>query len=187
LLNEFHVHPVILLGQAKSGKSTLQKQFQLYYSSQTLESERPSWRPVVYFNVIKAVRTILDELDYYHDAATESPSSEEELSWDSSAYVQISHLRSKLLPLIAIEQSLASELNGGVSIAGGRAGIYVRPGWPTPPHTPGSETCTPAAIANLVTRTLVSVKDTIAELWQHPIVQTLIRLRKLRLEETAAL
>jgi hypothetical protein len=29
------------------GKSTLQKQFQLYYASSTLDYERPSWRPVV--------------------------------------------------------------------------------------------------------------------------------------------
>ena len=56
---------VMLLGQAESGKSTLQKQFQLYYSSSTLEKERPSWRPIVYFNVLKAVRMILDELEGY--------------------------------------------------------------------------------------------------------------------------
>ncbi len=54
----------MLLGQAESGKSTLQKQFQLYYASQSLDQELPAWRPVVYFNVIKAVRTILEELDY---------------------------------------------------------------------------------------------------------------------------
>ena len=53
-----------MLGQAESGKSTLQKQFQLYYSSATLDRERPSWRPIVYFNILKAIRMILDELDW---------------------------------------------------------------------------------------------------------------------------
>lgn len=54
----------MLLGQAESGKSTLQKQFQLYYASQTLDKERPTWRPIVYFNILKAIRMILSEVDY---------------------------------------------------------------------------------------------------------------------------
>ena len=54
----------MLLGQAESGKSILQKRFQLYYTSQTLDKERPAWRPVVYLNTIKAGRVILEELDY---------------------------------------------------------------------------------------------------------------------------
>ena len=33
---------VMLLGQAESGKSTLQKQFQLFYASKSLDSEKPS-------------------------------------------------------------------------------------------------------------------------------------------------
>ncbi|THH04294.1 hypothetical protein EW145_g5633, partial [Phellinidium pouzarii] len=56
--------PSYLMVIAESGKSTLQKQFQLYYASHSLEKERPAWRPVVYFNIIKAVRMILEELDY---------------------------------------------------------------------------------------------------------------------------
>ncbi|PPQ81965.1 hypothetical protein CVT24_008999, partial [Panaeolus cyanescens] len=45
------------------GKSTLQKQFQLYYASKTLDLERRSWTPVVYFNVIKALRMIFAEVE----------------------------------------------------------------------------------------------------------------------------
>jgi guanine nucleotide-binding protein subunit alpha len=170
---------VVLLGQAESGKSTLQKQFQHCYAAHTLQHERPSWRPVVYSNIITAVRTILDEID--HHAAADPQSSEDELAWDAGAYVQISIFRGRLMPLVALEQSLAAELNGGVSIAGGRAGIYVRPGWRDgrwPQEAP--------RIANMVARALADAQDTIAELWQHPSVQALIRLRKLRLEETAA-
>ena len=47
----------MLLGQAESGKSTLQKQMQLYYSSQTLDKEKPSWKPIVFFNLLKALAT----------------------------------------------------------------------------------------------------------------------------------
>lgn len=42
---------LLLLGQAESGKSTLQKQFQLMYNPTSLEEERLSWRPVVYYNI----------------------------------------------------------------------------------------------------------------------------------------
>src|SRR5258706_7189440 len=117
----------MLLGQAESGKSTLQKQFQLYYSSQTMERERPSWRPIVYFNVIKAVRTILEELEF--EFTTQSDESFTSLvrlgpNWPD----EITRLRSKLLPLIAIEDSLASELSGGVNVTGSRSDVYVRAG-----------------------------------------------------------
>ena len=65
----------MLLGQAESGKSTLQKQFQLYYSSATLERERPAWRPIVFFNVLKAVRMVLDELEWEYGLGPRSVAS----------------------------------------------------------------------------------------------------------------
>ncbi|KAG8903143.1 hypothetical protein FRC01_009315, partial [Tulasnella sp. 417] len=58
---------LLLLGQSGSGKSTLQKQFQLMYAPATLEMERSSWRHVVYINLIKSVRTMLDSLDHEYD------------------------------------------------------------------------------------------------------------------------
>jgi guanine nucleotide-binding protein subunit alpha len=75
-----------LLGQAESGKSTLQKQFQLMYSPKSLEvslpspvpqqtiefispiqSERASWRTVVYFNIVRSLKHILVTLAAYED------------------------------------------------------------------------------------------------------------------------
>ncbi|EGO24442.1 hypothetical protein SERLADRAFT_467759 [Serpula lacrymans var. lacrymans S7.9] len=58
---------LLLLGQAESGKSTLQKQFQLMYSPASLESERMSWRTVVYFNVVRSIRQILSTLESWDD------------------------------------------------------------------------------------------------------------------------
>lgn len=66
---------LLLLGQAESGKSTLQKQFQLLYSPQTLEKERASWRTVVYFNVVRSLKHILDTLQSWNDLAEEYQSS----------------------------------------------------------------------------------------------------------------
>ena len=213
---------VMLLGQAESGKSTLQKQFQLYYASQSLDQERPAWRPVVYFNVIKAIRTILEELDYELASSrpalpplptvrhrmpfsgsgqstwvineAESPGAKDNgkspvWTWTDD----LSHLRAKLLPLIAAEDTLATELSGGVIVAGGRAGVYVRAGWQSlmsPNANRGWSASnagkqTPAN--DSVARTLSSVSEDISRLWRHPTVRSLIKHRKLRLEESASL
>ncbi|KAG6819953.1 hypothetical protein H0H93_007092 [Arthromyces matolae] len=196
------------------GKSTLQKQFQLYYASQTIEHERPSWRPVVYFNIMKAVRMTLDELDYElnnqskedDNAISEIPiasSSSSKLipsppvrnTTDASIYItqrEIGELRSKLLPLVALEDTLASELSGGVSVTGGRTGAYVRSGWqalvttwpladtrPTPAKNHTSESTVLAA------KTLAMTSEAIKALWSHRAVKRLIEAKKLRLEESA--
>ncbi|KAH8993235.1 G-protein alpha subunit [Lactarius hatsudake] len=183
---------VMLLGQAESGKSTLQKQFQLYHASQTLDRERPSWRPIVYFNTIKAVRTILDELDW--DFTTHA-SQEDEAYIDSDWPAQISRIRHKLLPLVSIEDSLASELSGGVTVAGGRSGVFVRAGWQSVVTSTGSwpvtnlyggSSSSPDIIANLAARLLSELQYDVDELWQHLAVKTLLRMRRLRLEESAA-
>ncbi|KAI9511003.1 G-alpha-domain-containing protein [Russula earlei] len=58
---------LLLLGQAESGKSTLQKQFQLMYSPDTLDQERTSWRTVIYFNIARSVRRVLEFLDAHGD------------------------------------------------------------------------------------------------------------------------
>ncbi|KAH9987286.1 G-alpha-domain-containing protein [Russula compacta] len=63
---------LLLLGQAESGKSTLQKQFQLMYSPDTLDQERYSWRTVVYFNVARSVKRILEVLESYGDIFDEN-------------------------------------------------------------------------------------------------------------------
>ncbi|KAI0266676.1 G-protein alpha subunit [Gloeopeniophorella convolvens] len=183
---------VMLLGQAESGKSTLQKQFQLYHASQTLDRERPSWRPIVYFNAIKAVRTILDELEW--DFNTHA-NREEEAFIDPDWPAQIARIRNKLLPLVAIEDNLASELSGGVTVAGGRSGVFVRAGWQSVVTSTrswpvadirGAGNSVQGVMANMASRLLGEMRHDVAELWQHPAVKTLLRLRRLRLEESAA-
>lgn len=193
----------MLLGQAESGKSTLQKQFQLYYAHHALEHERPLWRPVVYFNVIKAVRMILDELDFELNNLTNDDSVEGQAVAHALAPLgdlsgEVSRLRTKLVPLVAMEDSLASELSGGVAITGGRSGVYVRAGWqalvtplsPNRSHTlPGTGGLSPgvAHVTNLASRTLISVQNEVDELWKHPAVRILLNNRRIRLDESAPL
>jgi hypothetical protein len=191
----------MLLGQAGSGKSTLQKQFQLYYASQTLEHERPSWRPVVYFNLIQAVRVILDELDTdVASSVTSDSSSKPPSAIRIGTPISTGDLRMKLLPLIAIENTLASNLNGGVSISGGRSGVYVRSGWQTlvtPTRSYGlpdlrKSSLDPratalASVTDLAAKTIAELLEEIEDLWQHPATRRLLQLNKLRLDEAAPL
>lgn len=194
---------VMLLGQAESGKSTLQKQFQLYYAHQTLEHERPLWRPVVYFNIIKAVRMILDELDFElanvgSDDSTEGQAVAHALAPLGDVSGEVSQLRSKLLALISMEDSLASELSGGISVTGGRTGVYLRAGWQAlvTPLSPNRSMAVPATggprpevahVTNLAARTLNASQDEVDELWRHPAVRILVNNRRIRLDESASL
>ena len=258
----------MLLGQAESGKSTLQKQFQLYYASNSLDRERPAWRPVVYFNIIKAVRMMLEELDFtfsqssqtaspsHHHAHSRSHSHHQHHlspsplsasprgspphhayspaspatpananvasgSGSSAAFASgsgsasasstiaggwpddLSTLRTKLLPLVAVEDALASDISGGVTVAGGRTGVFVRAGWQalvSPALNRAWAGATGRGIAggggtgsggppvnDLVARMLAATKDEVETLWKHPNVRALVKYRKLRLEESASL
>ncbi|KIM27401.1 hypothetical protein M408DRAFT_169642 [Serendipita vermifera MAFF 305830] len=60
---------VLLLGQSESGKSTTLKQFQLLYAPSSFAIEAPSWRPIIYLNLVRSIRRILEiitiaEIDY---------------------------------------------------------------------------------------------------------------------------
>lgn len=204
---------VMLLGQAESGKSTLQKQFQLYYASQSLDRERPLWRPIVYSNILKALRMLMYELDRQYGSGTsittpastpgsisalamnapESPASSPppEGGWPDDLAI----IAPTLSPIIAHEDDLASELSGGIKVSGGRTGVYVRAGWQaliTPnrawPLTDIRDSADrPNAVTNLVGKTLWAAQRSIAEFWNHPTVRKLVSSNKVRLEESAAL
>jgi hypothetical protein len=185
----------MLLGQADAGKSTLRKQFQLFYTSQAMDNERPSWRPIVYFNVIKAVRMILDELSYDNSQSPSSPSSPS-IDHEPSPHSFL-HLRRRLQTLVAMEETLFSELSCGVSVSGGGGSdVFVRAGrqsavtqnrnWPTSRNSYlASERA--HAVADLVAAALSDLQWDVDALWRDPSVKALIRLRKLRLDESAPL
>lgn len=190
---------VMLLGQAESGKSTLQKQFQLYHARSRMDDERPSWKPVVHFNVIKAIRMILDELDYditraEYDVAYQPAASSSSATLDSHTLDmrEIGALRERLVPLIALEASLTSELNGGVSVSGtglkgSNGGVFVRSGWQNllkNRSVPEKHAQSTQVVAHLAARTLYQFWEDVMMLWKHPAVR---KLQKLKLEDSAPL
>jgi guanine nucleotide-binding protein subunit alpha len=170
------------------GKSTLQKQFQLLYAGQALESERPSWRPVVYLNIIKALRMILSELEFEFQARKP-----DDPHTSDSVIAEINRLRTALLPLVSIEDSLASEINGGVSIPGGRSGAFVRSGWQKQVRSEQqSSVSEPLFVrlpetAHLAAKSISRSADDIKALWRHDTVQHFIENKTIRLEESASL
>ncbi|KZT02620.1 G-protein alpha subunit [Laetiporus sulphureus 93-53] len=139
---------LLLLGQAESGKSTLQKQFQLIYNPTSLEEERLSWRVVIYYNIVRPVLRILEALDVYGDEvesdddsdkgrsaqvivhASASQASLPPPSPSPSVEQRLSALRLCLSPLSSVEASLANRLSDGVAVSGsGKGSVMVRSGW----------------------------------------------------------
>ncbi|KAK0433571.1 guanine nucleotide binding protein, alpha subunit [Armillaria borealis] len=53
---------VLLLGQSESGKSTTLKQFQLLHTPAAFHAERIAWRAVIYLNLVRSIKRILDVL-----------------------------------------------------------------------------------------------------------------------------
>lgn len=53
---------VLLLGQAESGKSTMLKNFQMYFAPKAFRAELVLWRAVIHLNLVRSVNFILDLL-----------------------------------------------------------------------------------------------------------------------------
>lgn len=199
----------MLLGQAESGKSTLQKQFQLLHSPASLDAERASWRIVIFYNVIDAIKTILNGLEnwghlVYQDLSQpRSHSSEEGDPYTPIARSSITQLRLRLTALGSVEQILADRLSGGLKITGGgKNGVYVRSGWQVTTqagavrnkgkgkarstgNTP--DPIDPDELVADVARKLNIARDDIVTLRNHPAVIKLLEKKKIRLEEWSEL
>ncbi|KAJ6520580.1 guanine nucleotide binding protein, alpha subunit [Mycena vulgaris] len=143
---------LLLLGQAESGKSTLQKQFQLMYKPNSIEQERSSWRTVIYFNVVHSLKHILTTLEAWDDSfdddprALSQPSGYYDQSSSSSPGVpplpngmprapsrpespalsgrssRLASLRNRLSPLLDTDSPLADRLSGGITVSGSGKG-----------------------------------------------------------------
>lgn len=108
---------------------------------------------------------------------------------------ELSALRVKLLPLLSLENSIASELSGGVSVAGGKTGVFVRSGWQSlvpstssliPQRRSADRSSQLGEITILIARTLALAVDDVEYLWTHEAVRQLIRGRRIRLDDSAA-
>jgi len=190
---------LLLLGQAESGKSTLQKQFQLLHAPASLDLERSSWSTVVYLNIVKSIRILLEALD----SADAAPEDLGRRSDADEPWHQPTNLKLRLSPLVGMESSLAARLSGGggVSVSGGKGGVFVRRGWQSSVKTrpvslpnarshvvrmagKGNVTDASGLVDDPIARMLDASKDDIKELWRHPAVRATVKRRRLQLDDS---
>ncbi|RDB26354.1 Guanine nucleotide-binding protein alpha-4 subunit [Hypsizygus marmoreus] len=110
---------LLLLGQAESGKSTLQKQFQLMYKPNSIDQERISWKTVIYFNVVHSLKHILATLEAWDDSLEE-----ETEHLDDSASISPNKSRSNG---IAQQPSPSTSLMNSSTLPSGLPGPPIRP------------------------------------------------------------
>lgn len=67
---------VLILGQSESGKSTTLKQFQLMHATAAFHADRIAWRAVIYLNLVRSVRRILDAVSFESDQPDEAEDQE---------------------------------------------------------------------------------------------------------------
>jgi hypothetical protein len=94
---------------------------------------------VVYFNVVKSIRVILEALDTLEETPDDDPPERGRRSDAGDAWRhQLANLKLRLSPLVGLEGGLASRLSGGggVSMNGGKGGVFVRRGWQTTLKSP---------------------------------------------------
>lgn len=188
---------------------------------------------MIYYNIARPVRRILDALDAYPDlldddaddysmdidskfgtpdtaarlaasspglSSSHDPHDQLAPSIKSDYETQLGQLRDRLNPLLDAESSLAERLSGGIDVSGsGKGNVFVRSGWQARSllgkgrDDSGARRSVSSAngshdpLCEHVASVLVSCKDDIRELWEHPAVRRLRDRRKLRLEEWAEL
>ncbi|KIY43301.1 P-loop containing nucleoside triphosphate hydrolase protein [Fistulina hepatica ATCC 64428] len=91
---------VLLLGQTRSGKSTIMKNLQMMYAPTEWATERASWKVVIQLNLVRAVNMVLDALV----AALESSNPPPSLTHGHKV------LALRLAPLRQIQQDLEARL-----------------------------------------------------------------------------
>ncbi|KAG8747643.1 hypothetical protein FRC10_000186 [Ceratobasidium sp. 414] len=100
---------ILLLGQSESGKSTLLKQFQLLHSTgDVFDSERASWRLIIFHNLVRSIIGVLDEINLPLAPSTEYPDNDEFYRVNSTTFKT---MRVRLSPLSQIADLIANKLS----------------------------------------------------------------------------
>ncbi|KAF8548872.1 guanine nucleotide binding protein, alpha subunit [Imleria badia] len=86
---------ILLLGQSESGKSTTLKQFQLMHAPAAFHADRIAWRAVIYLNLVRSVRRILDAI---------SPDTEDDDNYELDCTPRPKHSRRQSTQVVDYEQ-----------------------------------------------------------------------------------
>ncbi|KAI0790349.1 guanine nucleotide binding protein, alpha subunit [Abortiporus biennis] len=110
---------ILLLGQAESGKSTILKQFQLFYTPKAFQAEKEAWRAVIHLNLVRSVNFILDVVSGTITLDGSSPNIQDNVSiysnlhrsWATGGSDSTRAIRMRLSPLRQVEMILARRLS----------------------------------------------------------------------------
>jgi len=89
---------VLLLGQSESGKSTTLKQFQILHTPTQFHAERVAWRAVIYLNLVRSIRRVLQALE------AEDPTAK-------PRDTELEKLKLRLAPIRGLEEELVKKLS----------------------------------------------------------------------------
>ncbi|KZP00634.1 P-loop containing nucleoside triphosphate hydrolase protein [Calocera viscosa TUFC12733] len=189
-----HDVTLLVLGPRGSGKSTLQKHFQLLYEPKVIDTERPAWKPVVHSNIISNVSFLLDLLQQHGPSmsASGSSSSEEQEGGPLSAILSqqtLTRLRRELRHVVLRHDAWSPwedryQLPQWLSVHGQE--VFVRHGWqkvlsgshgggeggidPDDPTSPSFATLPATKLSDLVSENAEKIKA----FWKHPVVQRVV-------------
>ncbi|KZT43701.1 guanine nucleotide binding protein, alpha subunit [Sistotremastrum suecicum HHB10207 ss-3] len=204
---------ILLLGQSESGKSTTLKQFQIIHAHSQFQAERSAWRAVIYLNLVRSVRRILDAITL-DESDEESPyggprSPTALLPATRQRLPELATLKLRLSPIIAIEEQLIQQLacseendtrimlpprQGSPEFGQRGSGeISVRTGvnWKQAfakfkgKRPTGEGNILPRNDPNDPIHVLHACADDMNTLWNSPLIKDILQQRRIRLEESS--
>ncbi|KAL4070449.1 guanine nucleotide binding protein, alpha subunit [Scleroderma citrinum] len=106
---------ILLLGQSESGKSTTLKQFQLMHAPAAFHSERLAWRAVIYLNLVRSIRRILDAIspdaNHQDDGDDADPAAAQASRASGTRVAKYDQYRRALEPIRELEDRLIRMLS----------------------------------------------------------------------------
>ncbi|KAF9237712.1 guanine nucleotide binding protein, alpha subunit [Melanogaster broomeanus] len=188
---------ILLLGQSESGKSTTLKNFRMRFAREKWVQERASWRTVIQLNFVRSVNKILEALQREID--------EEDEEYVFPLSDKHHRLRLRLRPLRGIESDLKRLLGAKFDET------YESPRETSPKVSPRTSSefyvrswdwrsflqasrngdslhrsMRQDLTSHDITEVIAGCKDDIKGLWGDSAIQELIKVRRVRLEDSAS-
>ncbi|KIO09661.1 hypothetical protein M404DRAFT_279884 [Pisolithus tinctorius Marx 270] len=164
---------ILLLGQSESGKSTTLKNFRMQFAAEKWAQERASWKAVIQLNLVRSVNAILD--------AVKCPNADDENVLSFSDRHRLLVVR--LGPLRGVEEDLKRLLGAAANAVDE---FYVRSrDWRSFVQASQDENEKGRPDRTDISEVIARCSEDIKELWEDDIIQSMVKRRGLRLEDSA--
>ncbi|KAI6158112.1 guanine nucleotide binding protein, alpha subunit [Pisolithus tinctorius] len=181
---------ILLLGQSESGKSTTLKNFRMQFAAEKWAQERASWKAVIQLNLVRSVNAILD--------AVKCPNADDENVLSFSDRHRLLVVR--LGPLRGVEEDLKRLLGAAANAvdveqpSSSMRTISPRPSkefyvrsrdWRSFVQASQDENEKGRPDRTDISEVIARCSEDIKELWEDDIIQSMVKRRGLRLEDSA--